>query len=844
MPTEIIIDSQKYWNQLKNGSSFGDNLSDYTNNLVGSIGERIKVETQLSVYCHAITTPTPWDLSTPGYVLFTYVDALLQLTRNTGDFTNSSGGDGLSAGDTVSIWHMDTGGVYHGPYNGTIASISATQIIFTSSPIDSGSTPLTDGVRQWMDIVCTSWLTALIFKFGLIGNNETFNDYSKVSLNEQCYYGSGIGADNGSGVRLTTDVTLQRLGNYNDWISGSAKISYVSTTGNCQKFKITHEFIVAPWYIKEWEQNLIDQTTPVLLSAPQSIKYAISTEFRTLLSNPNTAKKSIEDNILGCIGFFNVNFNGFNNIYKIDSIDYIDSTSTASVAGLQVASKTKATITLSKLIGTFNSGDAFSVFVSYCPDDTSKYQNTLSTLEYNFNYDNAINTEGSASVSGANSIIKTCIANIATGKLVIEAEFEYTSTQQMLMQNSPKYLIGVCIADKILSSGSSDKVMLLADYNDMALSSDIPDLMGVIGEGFKFDILRHDLTASTQHTLWDEDGVYCRYKFWLDTALKAKINSLDFCLVAYKNSTETYFILDKKSLNISSAPIVNGVQILYVNNKRGYELDTADDFNKITLALTGGLVGTKQYYILKIGQKIKWQDWIPNTLADTDFYNYAELNNNLNYKSDNYCSLQSGNTDYSIRVMLIANVSGINSLGVSGTTIYQLISPEQFIYDYNTDRTTNPQYWTALIETFDKTGTINLGGSILTNDYTLFRTTFTFYSALNATATIWSIHRIEEQNELGDQIFEHSTLYDRIIKAPFIDQVGSTIKRLMQTINTGTNTVITENLIDYNKLSPNKKYKLSSRINYIASSILPEFKITEDSIIKETEDGIDFKIIE
>jgi hypothetical protein len=473
--------------------------------------------------------------------------------------------------------------------------------------------------------------------------------------------------------------------------------------------------------------------------------------------------------------------------------------------------------------------------VSYLPDSINEYQNILSTLEENFLYDNAINFEGSGTVAGANGIITSCIAAITGGNLVITAEFEYSASQQALLQNNPQYLIGVLVSsDKTnppssvnIAAGNADKVMLLAGYADYVYSADIPDLMGLN----TLEIYRHDNVLATQHTLWDEDGINLNIDFWLDISKDALLKSLDLALVAYKASTDTYFVLDKKGLNVASMPVVGGIQQLNIDTNRGYELDADDFFNEILLQ-TGALVSTKQYYNLSIGQKIKWQDWIKNNGADTAFYDILKTNNNFNYKSDNYCSIQSGIADYSIRLMLIANVYGTDVLGNSGYTIYKIISPEQYIYDY-----AKPTYWTATIETFDKTGTTNLNGAIRYDDNTLMRVTWTYSGIINPYYDIWNIHRIEESNENGDAIFEHSTLVDRIPTAPFSDQPGSTALRLKQDIDLVNGIVVTENLIDYTKLDSSKSYKLSARINYDKLIVSVSAKITEDDIIKITESG-------
>jgi hypothetical protein len=848
MPSEIIIREQKFYNQLKNGVGFTLNGSDVVNNLACSLGERIKVITQLSVVSHAITTPQPWNQSYPSPCVFSYNNTDFSLIRNYGSFID----DGISVGDTVDIIYMNpSNGVYNYYYSAEVSIISETKIIFKAQPTgalngDFGYIPdLQTGSYPLMEVFVTSWLTSLIFKFGLIENDEPYNSTSKVSLSEQAFYGEGIGADDGMGGRLTTDVNLTWLGNDNSGKTGSCKAAWVSTTNETQVYNITHEFIVTPFFLKEWGQIITDDSIPELYNAGSSIKYAIYPEFRTVLSNPNTSKRMMSDLVLGCVGYYDQNFAGFNNIYTVDSIVYTDSATAALCDGLQVTAKTKAVITISKVGGFKNTGENFGVMVTYAPDDTTEYQNTATTLEENFLFDNAINAEAAASVAGANGIITYCKAEIKSTELEITVEFEYTVAQQLQLQNLPKYIIGVLVSsDKTdtpalvnIPAGNADKVMLLADYTNYVYNSDIEDLMGLD----TFEITRHDNITGTQFTLWNEDGINANFNFWLDTALSAVLNSLDFALVAYKDSDDTYFVLDQIGLGVAGSPIVSGIQQLNLNTNRGYKLATTDIQNQILLT-TGSLVSTKQYYNLSIGQKIKWQDWIQNIFADNDFFDITKTNDNLNYKSSNYGSIQSPAAGYSIRLMLIANVQGVNPFGVTGNTIYNLISPEQFIYDYN-----SPDLWLGIIETWDKTGTTLLGtgtgAPILYDDYTLLRTTWICATTIYPYYSIWNIHRIEESEEGGDAIYEHSTLTDRISTAPFTEVTGATTLRVKQTFNLPTNTVVAESLIDYNKLDLNKKYKLSARISYDKLIVTSDAKITEDGIVKITDAG-EIKIIE
>jgi len=165
---------------------------------------------------------------------------------------------------------------------------------------------------------------------------------------------------------------------------------------------------------------------PDLLAGLNSLKYVFSPGFRTVLSNPNTEKEETYEDNLGSVAWFNENFNGFNNNYQVDSITYEDEPTTDSADGILISGKTKVTINVTDLVGTFSVGERAGVYVSYLPSQTEYQNTTLTDLKDNFIYDNAINNKGLAGVAGQNFITNFEIAT-GTGadKMVLTFEVEY-----------------------------------------------------------------------------------------------------------------------------------------------------------------------------------------------------------------------------------------------------------------------------------------------------------------------------------------------------------------------------------------------------------------------------------
>jgi hypothetical protein len=422
--------------------------------------------------------------------------------------------------------------------------------------------------------------------------------------------------------------------------------------------------------------------------------------------------------------------------------------------------------------------------------------------------------------------------------MTLTFDVEYSNAQKIRLagldsQGVINFLIGVQLGDVTISSGNSNRVMILADANEYDASADIPDLMSFP----KFDIYTHEKqigvdTGTTDCTSWNEDGVVVDYTMQLNLNKDAVLNSLDFMLVAFDPITQIYFELDKYSFNIFPAIVSSGIQQLITNLNRGYILEGSDQFNDVILNV-GANAGGLQDYDGRIGQKFSWQDWIENLAVDTVFYDASKPNNNFNLKTSNY-SLLNG---YEIRLAFFGNLTGTSDLGTSGLTDYLVVTPTLTVYDYEEDG--GADVWSHVIETFDELGTVNLGGSVLTGQNTLFRTTWTNSGGSVTDLTdLWGINRIELTNQQGYQITEMSSLNAPDSNQLLIPKSGFT---LLDIYLSGGD-VVMECLIDGSVAQPNVNYNLSSRIQDDSAGVV-DGKVTEAGVLKITEGSIQ-KIIE
>lgn len=829
MPVEILITSEKFYNEFKNDVGFVSNLGDYTNNLAGGVMENIQIvrEINLQWYFEA-TAGNSISIRPLGGGL-----SEIESSVNSYNFRN----DGLAVGDLCTIIWTDNGG----PGNAEdfrIQSMTNGKIIAQQVAGVLPDSSLNGFINESVYLRGKEPQTALIYKFGLIGNNESYNIESKVSKNDQGYYGSNIGFDTGGGVRDTNFVPLTKLGQYSDWVTGNAKARYMNNpTIWTQKFEIVHELTIVPYYLDGEITNLQNNIIPNLLNGINTLKYVFSPEFRTVLSNPNTAKNIIIENNLGSVAWFNENFNGFANNYQINSITYQDANTLSSADGLLIGTKTRVSIQVQKNNGNFVVGERTGVYVSYLPDEVEYEDTVLSNLKQNFLYDNALGNSGGGGFVGQDFISNYNIFSSTSNLMTMQFDVEYSGTQKAFLssklQSQPTYfLIGVELGDNTLPSGNSDRIILLSDVELYDESADIPDLM----DFDSFNIYPHNEQIGaggfyTDMTSWNEDGLVIEFDFWIDLNKSTVINSLDFKLVAYNPTTGQYFDLDSYAYGVQQAIISAGIQQLIENNTRGYILKLGDQFNDVTITV-GANVGGIQHYTGVFAQKISWQEWINNLSADTVFFNSAEPNNNLNYKSSNY-SLLNG---YEIRLAVYSNLDGVNVFNVAGNTNYLFVSPTITVYDYDTDGVTPPPVWSCLIETFNASNNAPLSGAILTGQDTLFRATWTNKNgAVASLLGLWGINRIEETDEQGYQITEMSSLNDPATNQMLIPNSGT---KLFVYLNAGN--VVFECLIDGSLVASGIGYNLSSRIH---DGNIAEGKLTSpDNSIKDTSGTVETKI--
>jgi hypothetical protein len=801
----IRITNRSFKNALTNGFNFALNPSVFTNFLRANAGELVQILHDVEVFWGSQT-----DDSSP--FVFKATQKRIQFGGfGFGDFL----ADEFAIGDTIRV----TGSNFNdGDYTiiglgSEFIDVAETLVNETSSlAIIQGVTPLTD----------------LRFRYNFVENNEPNRfDSNFNATQENLYYATGI--------NTSTDVNLIPQGNIKNWQAGTLNVLKIDTGDDTlQKFRITHNTFLLPYYLDGYQQNLRDKIPPGDFFAGQkSLKYIFDVQFSTDFSNPNAGQGGLGDGGSGNTGWFEENFTSpGTKKYNLVSIGYQDIATMQAVAGLQVDRSTRVSITINSAEGTFTTDSRFQIAHSYLPesDDYTNGDAAFRTIEENFLLDGLINVVGAAAASSDIVTNVTAVLNSAS-QITITADIAFSSLQQALISSQKEYLIAVGVGSH--SANYTDRVNLLIDYSNYEKNDDVPDLFDI--ENFKiYQHNENEAEAADGHTsigIYVEDKVYANFDFWLDVSKGAVIDDMNFRLMAFNVAANKSFELQSFPVNLLGTNTAIGQQI-NVNTTRLFLLVNGSKFNRVKIT-KGSLVGDKQYYSVNFAFVFNWEDYKELLAADSVFFDGTQPFNGLNLLSSNYSAKQ----DYNIRLFIDSNIN--NSEVV---TAYRSISPVIDVYEYDEDQFVTPNY-TTVKQFFNQAGA-NIGLNALKNEKTRVKYTFNKING-DIDDSPYGIFRLEEYRNGGLQsIHELSSIEPTADNNPLKPLAGSSGTKV--TLVTAKQLTI-ECEIDNTLIEEGKRYHVSGRIGYYPiSSIVGcgvDGKETEEGECKFTEDGI-LKIIE
>jgi hypothetical protein len=717
MPAEIRIVDQKFYSKLNNGDDFTINdTTDFSRHLKGGVLEELKA---------VINVQINWYMAINTYSYF-YDDVASTLRIEAKGKNWISGG--FSVGDKIkfSVESSQLSPI-KSQIEGDITSITDGEIII-NNVVETQKGPLGAGLPSGLHLIegeddyvtGITKKTALKFDFGLIENDEPINFLSKLTNTDQTYLFEDINHN------TNAFVSGKSFGNNKAAYTGSAQVKfvglsldkdYVYNENTTQEFQIEHIFKINPFYRDGEIDSLkgIDKPPLDIYNGALSLKYVFQTEFRTVLSNPNTSMVSSYDTQLGSVGYLDESYNGYESNYTISDLAY--KVNGNDVDRLEIGSVTTVTFNINNSKGTFT-GSNNNIIVGHTA--------IVDSLSYSFNkntYSDVWTDEdlrGVADISPTTyngTIIKNFTPTSLSNSIIgVTFDIEFTSEQELILEDKQDYLLYFTIQDSAKNVDNGDKVTGRIDVNYYYKNTDVEGLF----DFDKFEQYPHPeefeegvSVGFTDALTFNESGMMADGRFWVVN--ESTLNDLKFDIAVYKFSDDTWDSLRSLVIDLSDQVTVNGVQQIELDSTRGYVLKDGDIFNYLKIT-TDNNDGTKQYYNIQVGYRIPWQSWLEFKDSPVNFYDKSKNFNGLNQKTSNY-SMVDG--DYGIKVLFDAIVDSTN---------YVKTSQEIEVYDYDEDDQ-NPTAWTCEIKTFkkdplDPNSIVEIAGNVIQDGYTQFQALF------------------------------------------------------------------------------------------------------------------------
>jgi hypothetical protein len=715
MPDIRVVD-QKFYAKLNNGDFYDSNLTDFSQHLKGGVLEEIKAIFKVQV---------GWSVVLGSY-RYVYDSSASTLKINQEGLNWES--KGFSIGDEVKYSVLsDQISDPQCQIKGFIVAITGGELLLdnvtqTKNVLQSGTFKIEGG----SDDIVTGLTdkTALKYDYGLIENNEPINFLSKLTNTDQTYLFEGVGirsTPSDPSTRSTNFVDGKSFGNNKAGYSGSSRVSFVGyvkdedylyNEDTTQEFIIEHIFKINPFY-RDGELDSIkgiDVPPLDIFNGNMSLKYVFQTEFRSVLTNPNTSMISDYDTQLGSVGYFNESYNGYENQFSIDNNSINYSINGNSVDRIDI----NETTTVSFQLNTENMVNSSSAIVVGHSSiiDSNEYISSKDVFDVIWSNDLArIDVNQSGGFSFRDIIQNLQMTNIDGFSASVSFTVQFSTSQKSRLKNNQDYILFAQVFNPYKDIDNGSKVTLLLDVNYYNKNTDVSGLF----DFDKFEQYPHPepfdegvSVGFTDSLTFNESGMMADGRFWVLNS--ANLNSLKFDIAVYQLQENTWDSLRSLDIDLSDQVLVNGIQQIELNSTRGYVLKENDIFNFLKVT-TDNNDGTKQYYNIQVGYKIPWQSNIAFENAPSVFYDKTKSFNGLNQKSSNYSMVDS---NYGIKVLFDAIVDSTN---------YVKTSEEIKVYDYDEDDQA-PTAFSCEIKTYDIEEN-ELANNIIQSEYTQVRAVFT-----------------------------------------------------------------------------------------------------------------------
>ena len=661
---------------LRNGKLFDQNPTDYTDTLVANVGETIQLIRTISIYT---------EVKAIDFGSFDYSNAG---TYGTFTFGGNWFLEGLSAGATVNIsWDGNTVSETVFSSTGNLGSV----LNVTKTNLDLAG--LTSQTRTDFEIVVTSIPVRVFYKYGLNQLTANNNNYqSPFDNNEQAYY-----LNNLTGTFQTlTPVTS----NGSSWDLGTIEMKATASLDYAHQYEIKHTFKI-PYYVDGQLNNIEDLLTPSNLVGTNSFKYGYGLFLSGVDSNYN---RILEDaGNTGSVGYYNENFNGFNNDYSIQNLAISNSYASQTLEGTDTNT---VTFQIKNNASNFIAGQEVIIKHTKLPTAV-EYENKNDSFNDIWLTDSLETEVGFVGISS--SIITGCSVTLNADPTLLDVGFTvtYSANQQLLIEDTKNWLMSVLIDDNSISPNLATRVNLKIDSQLWSFDTDVQGLVqnnDLVFYKPSVEILPFG-SKLTNFTGWDGDFVGVRFAFETRAEHKAIVKKAIFRLIAFKNDVEQ-FEISQTNIPIFKIAITDEsittypYQLANVDVQNSFNITPNESFNRITLDSTVPVYGTAyQEWVGTLAFEVKWREWIANLDVANIFYDATKDNNNLNEKTSNYSNLNG----YDIYGVLDLNI-GSNQ---GADTVYRIMSDSSIELDFDVAGT-NPVTGTTFFYDINNNVTDNI----------------------------------------------------------------------------------------------------------------------------------------
>lgn len=676
----INVTSRAFLSQQRNGEDFLTNpTTDNTSFYQVDVSEKTKLITTIQV-------STIEEASDTSQFFAETVGTQIKITHPFDNWTNA----GFGVNNAVRIENSNTASANISEIveniNGNEMFLSDSGFFAALGTVDGDSSP-------YYVFKVTTVPTALQYKFNTVQNGLAGFDFlSPLTGEEQVYAGNGISGTLTDLNYISSDASKRG--------TAQAKYNSSSGTGNyIHEFTLEHVFLNL-FYVQSWQLAYQLGTIPTPFQGSNSFKYVSEFNFSTNITDPNQGKVFMDDFQNGTAGLYNQNFNlGVVN-YELTSISY--TVGGIASTGIDVDETTRVILRVKKTNGNFTATELASIYCYKLPTNTE--YNAANTLEENFLYNRGFNASGSGA-SDFDYMTDLTVTRDASDNEYLDILFNltYSASQKALVNNNDQFFIGCGLEDVGIINYLSDRVTVWADSGKYIKTPDIPDLIDK--NQINFYNSQQSAARSTPRSninTWVNSLQLAEGRFQLakfTNGQQTRLKSFLVQLVAYDGTK--FFKVQDYVFQIPSAnlaPVYSGANFQLINldidNTLG--IPTDDEFNRAKFSCVNpGSYQIFQRFDWSVGFEISWRDWVElQSVQDIapEFYDNSELFNGFNKRMSNY----SAANGFEIYCFATAEIETNE-----GTTVYQMLSDESYIYDFDVDTVSG---WSAEWKYYDESG--------------------------------------------------------------------------------------------------------------------------------------------